>query len=61
MHFKTALEIVNATQWEGDMRINFMTMHRAGNALLREIERLNSRIEDLEQFDNWKIRDDTKI
>tara|TARA_R110000765_G_scaffold237032_2_gene339784 strand:- start:139 stop:342 length:204 start_codon:yes stop_codon:yes gene_type:complete len=59
MDLKAAIEIVNANEWQGDFRINFMTMRRAARFLADELERVQGKIEEYEA-DSWVIEDSTK-
>lgn len=40
MHIDKAKQIANATEWSGDIRVNFLTVHKAANCLAKEVERL---------------------
>lgn len=42
MNLEKARQVLNATEWSGDMRVNFMTVYNAGNAVLRRLEELES-------------------
>jgi hypothetical protein len=59
MDLKAAIEIVNANEWQGDFRINFMTMRRAASFLADELERVQGKIEEY-KADSWVIEDSTK-
>ena len=48
-----AIEIVNATQWSGDMRVNMNTALSAGRILAKEIERLRDALRVYASRANW--------
>ena len=41
-----AFAAADATQWQGDMTVNFMTMAKAAMVLAREVRRLQKEVSD---------------
>ena len=37
-----ALDVADATEWQGDMTVNFITMAKAARVLAREVRRLHA-------------------
>ncbi len=42
MELEKAKEVARATEWSGDLTVNFMTAMKACKVLLRELERLEN-------------------
>lgn len=40
-----AKQVFNATQWEGDARVNFITCYKAGRDLARYVKKLERELE----------------
>ena len=56
MKLTKAKEIANATEWSGDIRVNFLTVHKAAKRLEQEVKRLENIIEDgiIKESDNYQ-------
>ena len=49
MNIETAKKIAKATEWTGDIRVNFHTAIKAASVLHKEVERLEKELEDIKE------------